>query len=176
MNPKRISVPVDIKIQVLTEAGYRCAVPTCRAILALDLHHIEEVSEGGGNDPYNLLPLCPTCHALYHRGTIRRESISAWKQLLVSLTDSFGSRVVDDLLLLEDQHEDNTIEFSGDALIHFGRLVAAKLVEYGTVVWNGRIEHQKYRIVLTQKGRQLLDAYRAGDLNAASVASSIKNT
>jgi len=29
---------------VLTEAGYRCAVPTCRGILALDMHHVWEVA------------------------------------------------------------------------------------------------------------------------------------
>ena len=46
---------------VLTEAGYRCALPTCRGILAIDLHHIWEVNAGGGNDPSNLIALSMVC-------------------------------------------------------------------------------------------------------------------
>ncbi len=45
----RKPIPASLKREVLAEAGYRCAVPTCRGILALDLHHIEEVQEGGEN-------------------------------------------------------------------------------------------------------------------------------
>jgi hypothetical protein len=72
---ERKKVPHNVAVAVLTEAGYRCAVPTCRTILAIDLHRMVEVAEGGGNEPGNLLALCPTCHALYHRGEIHRESI-----------------------------------------------------------------------------------------------------
>jgi predicted restriction endonuclease len=82
----RKAVSNTVAVAVLTEAGYRCAVPTCRSILAIDLHHMEEVSEGGANAPGNLLALCPTCHALYHRGAIQRESIYTWKSILVSLS------------------------------------------------------------------------------------------
>ncbi len=86
---ERKKVPQKIVVAVLTEAGYRCAVPTCRTILAIDLHHMLEVSEGGGNEQGNLLPLCPTCHALYHRGEIKRESIYTWKSVLISLSQAF---------------------------------------------------------------------------------------
>src|SRR5690349_13496502 len=74
---------------VLIEAGYRCAVPTCRNILAIDMHHIIEVKDGGPNEPSNLLALCPTCHALYTRGTIPKEAINAWKTMLVTLSHAF---------------------------------------------------------------------------------------
>jgi hypothetical protein len=37
---ERKNLPIKTRTAVLTEAGYRCAVPTCRNILALDLHHI----------------------------------------------------------------------------------------------------------------------------------------
>ena len=85
MTKKRKYISKKARIVVLTEAGYRCAVPTCRTILAIDLHHIIHVSEGESNDPSNLLALCPTCHALYHRGEIFKDSILAWKQLLIDL-------------------------------------------------------------------------------------------
>src|ERR1700728_1479184 len=81
---ERDDIGLKTKTLVLTEAGYRCAVPTCREILLLDLHHIWEVSEGGGDEATNLIALCPTCHALYHRGKIRVESIYAWKAMLIA--------------------------------------------------------------------------------------------
>jgi 5-methylcytosine-specific restriction endonuclease McrA len=59
----RKPIPASLKREVLTESGYRCAVPTCRTILAIDLHHIIEVEEGGKNELSNLLALCPNCHA-----------------------------------------------------------------------------------------------------------------
>ena len=74
----RKKIPADCRQLVLHEAGYRCANPTCRTILTLDIHHLEYVSDDGGNDPANLLPLCPNCHGLHHSGVIPRESIRAW--------------------------------------------------------------------------------------------------
>jgi len=73
---------------VLREAGYRCGVPTCNTTLALDVHHIIHISEGGGNDPLNLFAVCPTCHALYHRGVISRESIKVWKARLIAINSA----------------------------------------------------------------------------------------
>lgn len=82
---KRKPISNKLRLKVLTEAGYRCAVPTCKTILAIDLHHIIQVRDGGGNIYANLIALCPTCHALYHRGVIAKESIAYWKDLLVKL-------------------------------------------------------------------------------------------
>src|SRR5690242_2534416 len=98
---QRTPIKADVKLAVLTEAGYRCAVPTCRTILALDLHHIIEVQEGGPNELSNLIALCPTCHALYTRGTISRESINVWKTILVALNHAFDKETVSNLLFLK---------------------------------------------------------------------------
>lgn len=46
----RTKIPGNVMRDVLIEAGYRCAVPTCRNILAIDLHHIVEVKDGGSNE------------------------------------------------------------------------------------------------------------------------------
>ena len=113
----RKAIPKPITVQVLTEAGYRCAVPTCRGILAIDMHHIIEVSVGGDNGPENLLALCPTCHALFHRGIISRDSIFAWKAMLVSLSHAFDTNTIDDLLFLAQpavQHGLVNLQNGGD--------------------------------------------------------------
>jgi HNH endonuclease len=127
----RTAIPLDVRVQVLTEAGYRCAVPTCRNILALDLHHIVEVKDRGPNDASNLLALCPTCHALYTRGTISREAINTWKLMLVTLNHAFDQESISNLLFLyhtqkeidartlkimEDQERKQSIRMDGSEL------------------------------------------------------------
>jgi len=102
---ERDKLPLKIRVIVLTESGYRCAVPTCRNILALDMHHIWEVSAGGSDDPSNLIALCPTCHALYHRGHYKQESIYLWKAMLVAITRAFDVEAIDRLLFLESCKE-----------------------------------------------------------------------
>jgi HNH endonuclease len=156
-------------IQVLTESGYRCAVPTCRTILAIDLHHIVEVSEDGSDDPANLLALCPTCHALYHRGTISQESVYLWKGVLVALSRAFDVEALDDLLFLSTI-QPNQLGVSGDGVLKFSRLIAASLATFHLLIQNGPLV--MYEVRLTLKGQMLVDAWKAG--NREAVANALK--
>jgi hypothetical protein len=52
---KRQKLSIEIRQQVLHEAGYKCANPTCRSIITLDIHHLDYVSEDGENLPTNLI-------------------------------------------------------------------------------------------------------------------------
>ena len=56
-------------------AAYRgvCAVPGCGCRLWVDLHHVRAFAAGGGNEPSNLVPLCPGHHRLLHRGRMGLE-------------------------------------------------------------------------------------------------------
>jgi HNH endonuclease len=102
----RRALPVATRRAVLAEAGYRCAVSTCRTILALDLHHIEDLQEGGGDEVSNLIALCPTCHTPYPRGTITRDAIRSWKGLLVALNQAGAKNVARAYVVLG-----STVEF-----------------------------------------------------------------
>lgn len=44
--------------------GYRCAL--CDSPRGLQIHHIMKRSQGGSNDPHNLITLCMYCHATAH--------------------------------------------------------------------------------------------------------------
>jgi HNH endonuclease len=158
---ERDNLPLKTRLIVLTESGYRCAVPTCRQILALDMHHVLEVSAGGGDDPSNLIALCPTCHALYHRGTIKSESIYVYKSVLIAITRAFDVEAVDRLLFLESCQNDFLI-VSGDGLLHFGRLIAAGLASVNQKA-NNNWQIVTYAVNISAKGRQLIDAWRQGD-------------
>lgn len=167
MSSDRKAVPQGVRLEVLTEAGYRCAVPTCRGILALDLHHIEEMADGGGNDLANLIALCPTCHALYTRGTIARESIQVWKGMLVALGQAFDTHAIDQLLFLATPPSMQLL-ISGDGVLQFSRLIAAGLARFDLRMQNGPMI--LYGVSLTTSGASLIEAWRAGrrtDLESA---------
>jgi hypothetical protein len=118
----RKPIPASLKRDVLAEAGYRCAVPTCRTILAIDLHHIIEVQEGGENELSNLLALCPTCHALYTRGTISHDAINVWKTIIVALNHAFDKESISNLLFLKKTLT-NEVAVSGDGVLKFSHLM-----------------------------------------------------
>ena len=158
---KRKKIPSDVKLLVLTESGYRCAVPTCRQILAIDLHHLDEVSEGGGDGAENLVALCPTCHALFHRGTIQREALFVYKSLIVSLLGAFDHKTIDLLLFLDCLAEVPLI-VSGDGTLTASRLIAAGLA---SVILKANNANQlvTYQVSLTSRGSQLVAAWKSGD-------------
>jgi hypothetical protein len=158
---ERDNLPLKTRVIVLTESGYRCAVPTCRNILALDMHHIWEVSAGGGDAPSNLIALCPTCHALYHRGTIKQESIYVYKAMLVAITRAFDVEAIDQLLFLESCNKDFLV-VSGDGALHFGRLIAAGLASIDQKA-NNNWQLVTYALNITDKGRLLVHAWKQGD-------------
>jgi HNH endonuclease len=128
---------------------------------SLDMHHIWEVSAGGSNDPSNLIPLCPTCHALYHRGTYKQESIYVWKAMLVAITQAFDVRSIDTLLFLETLKKDFLI-VSGDGALHFGRLVSAGLATIDQKANNNWLL-VTYAVNISEKGRQLVHAWKDGN-------------
>lgn len=158
---ERKRIPINIKTQILTEAGYRCAVPTCRELLLLDLHHIYQVSENGKDELANLVALCPTCHAYYHRGHISRESIFAYKSILVAINRAFDLESIDRLMFLESLAKDFLI-VSGDGVLHFDRLIAAGLASFAPKS-NNRGLLVTYSVNLSPKGKMLIQAWKSGD-------------
>ena len=159
-NTTRTPIPASLRRDVLAEAGYRCAVPTCRTILAIDLHHIVEVSEGGGNELSNLLALCPTCHALYTRGTISRDAINVWKTILVALNHAFDKESISNLLFLK-QTITNKVPISGDGVLKFSHLIASGLAQYQLFMQNGPL--LLFVVFLTPKGNRIIDAWFSGN-------------
>ena len=157
----RTAIPNSTKVAILTESGYRCAIPTCRAILAIDLHHLIEVSEDGSNDATNLIALCPTCHALHHRGTIPRESLYCYKSMLVSLNNAFDRDAIDKLLFLYHTPRD-FLALSGDGVLSFSRLIAGGFVQMQMMA-NNAWQLVTYQVFLSPKGRLLIDAWVSGD-------------
>lgn len=165
---ERQKLSVSTVTQVLTEAGYRCAVPTCRGILALDMHHLWEVNAGGGDELANLIALCPTCHVLYHRGTISQESVYAYKAMLVAIGRAFDVEAIDRMLFLSMCPKDYLV-LSGDGVLHFSRLIAAGLVGVEQKA-NNAWQLVTYAVNISPKGQMLIHAWQQGDRTAIATA------
>ncbi len=165
---KRTKLTRDTQTAVLIECGYRCAVPTCRGILAIDLHHIVEVVEGGRNEAGNLLALCPTCHGLFHRGTYTRDAIYAWKGVVVALSQGFDRDSMDLLLFLDADTVAKELLVDGTGVLRFARLIAAGLALFRTVGVNGA--QVLYEVRLTTKGSTFVSAWKRGDREAVAAS------
>ena len=158
---ERKSLKLSTTTIVLTEAGYRCAVPTCRNILALNFHHMLELSKDGGDDPSNLVALCSYCHGMYHLGHFSAEAIYAWKAMLVAISRAFDLDAVDRLLFLSPLPKDFLI-VTGDGLLHFARLIAAGLAT-AELKANNNWLIVTYAINISPKGKLLIDAWKQGN-------------
>jgi HNH endonuclease len=160
---------------VLMEAGYKCANPTCRHILTLELHHIVWVKDGGGNDPSNLVALCPNCHSLHTTGHIPKDAVDTWKSLLVSLNNPH--RASADLLLVlynegqglaqvtDQSSQPPPFRFTGDGLGVLAGILTSGLVEIsrrfsGASFTGGGMP--SFEVRLTDAGRRLVEAWRSG--------------
>ncbi len=171
---RRASIPSSVRRAVLIEAGYRCAVPSCRTLITLDIHHIVEVREDGGNTLGNLLALCPNCHALFTRGEITREAIESWKGVLVALNQAFDKETVSFLVFLGTPEARNLV-VSGDGVLRFAHLVGAGLATC-QLKWSDQGSFdQRLSVQLTDKGRRLLDAWTSGNRTELRAALSHAN-
>jgi len=165
MSSQRKKIPLATKKLVLHESGYKCGNPVCRTIITLDIHHLELVSKGGGNSDDNLLPLCPNCHALHHKGEIPIESLRAWKMILLSINEGYDRRSIDTLLALDRM---NSLFLSGDGVLACSSLVATELIS--VTEFQQRVNEpntKTYHVHLTDRGRLLVEAWKRGDQQAA---------
>jgi HNH endonuclease len=165
---KRKKTATDVRTLVLHEAGYKCGNPVCRHVITLDIHHLTPVAQDGENVPENLLPLCPNCHALHHRGEIPMQSLRAWKQLLLALNEAFDRPSVDTLLTLSKLHK---LYVTGDGLLACVSLVAGGLIdvlhgqhysEPGEYQWDFG-GAPIYTITLSERGKSFVAAWKSGN-------------
>src|SRR6266498_3877474 len=157
----RKEIPPSIRRAVLEEAGFKCANPTCRAIITLHIHHLYYVSHGGSNDPDNLLALCGYCHDNHHQRVIPNESLRTWKMILLTLNHGFDRRSLDLLLFLDRLNEPN-FYITPDGLLEFASLVASRLVDAEKLS-----PYPNWRVFLSEKGKLFIEGWRSGDERGA---------
>lgn len=155
----RKALPTDVRTLVLHECGYKCANPACRMVLTLEIHHLEQVADGGSNDACNLLPLCPNCHTLHHNKVIPLSSLRAWKHLLLALNQAFDTKLIDLLLTL---HKMQRVWVSGDGVLQCSSGIASGLIKV-----ESRVNADNYFVCLTDKGKIFVSSWEAGNEEGA---------
>lgn len=86
----RPAVPTALKRELYEEAGYRCAIPTCRGTSALEMAHIRPWSEVREHVYDNMIVLCAVDHTRFDRGEIPRPSIQVFKDNLMLLNGRYS--------------------------------------------------------------------------------------
>jgi len=168
MTRNRKHIAPSTRDEVLRESGYMCGNPTCRHVLTLELHHMVWIKDDGGNDPTNLIALCPNCHSLHTAGHIPSSAIRHWKGILHALNHAF-SRESMDLLLFLNSKDAQKMWLSGDGVLKFSGLIAAGLVKFEQQAWMNTISipgpapSSSHKLKLTEKGEALIAAWLAGD-------------
>lgn len=165
---KKGRISPSTRQSAMIETGYRCAVPTCRSSLSLDVHHIIQTSDGGSDKIENLIVLCPTCHMAFHRGTYTEEAIRVWKMTLLQLHNSHDRNAVN-LLLFLDRLNFPQFTVTADALLPFAPLVTSGLVNVTPKIFTSpatqtsgvNVEH-RYMVHLSEAGQSFLKAWKDG--------------
>jgi hypothetical protein len=160
----RVAIPVSVKREVLIEASYRCAVPRCLDAIAIDVHHID--GNPANNDQSNLIALCPTCHAAFHRKTYSVEAIRFWKLMLQQLNAAYDRNTINLLLMIAHMEEAGwkKFEVTGDGFLPFSPLLVGGLI-FVTVFHRAAYDRgiPYYEIALSDRGRAMMKAWKEGD-------------
>lgn len=97
----REPIPADLERALFIEAGYRCAIPTCRVVAPLLIEHIEDYARVKEHKFENMIVLCANCHGLKGSGPRRldRKALRQFKANLSLLNHRYGEverRILDD--------------------------------------------------------------------------------
>jgi len=88
--------------------------------------------------------------------------------MLVTIGGAFDLEAIDRLMFLSMCPKDYLV-LSGDGVLHFARLIAAALVNVELKA-NNAWQLVTYAVNISDKGRQLIDAWKAGNRAAISSA------
>lgn len=131
----------------LAEAGFRCTVPSCRALHDLDAYPLD--------DSDDRVCLCANCYGRYDRENHPSLNVMrVYKNRLVELGKALSRENIDSLFYLSKLE---WLAVSGDKVLEAAALLNAGFLyaDYKTA--------PHYRLRLTLKGRQFLEAWQHGE-------------
>ena len=141
----------------MKEAGYRCAVPNCRALTSLDVHPIGQEDD--------LICLCGTCSDRYQRDGVPSEQVmTVYKIRLQEMTRAVDRQSLDLLFYLTKLE---WLAVSGDKVAEVAPLLNAGYLyaDYKSAQGQVATPAPQYRLRLTNKGKQFLDAWQNGEID-----------
>jgi hypothetical protein len=82
MAKKRKKIPPDMKLNLVKEAGMKCANPGC-SNYRTHIHHIQEWHVYRTHNKDHMIAICPSCHDAVHHGKLSIEdaTVYRWKEI-----------------------------------------------------------------------------------------------
>ena len=155
----RPPIPRPLERMILMEAGYRCAIPTCKQT-PVEICHIVPYSKVLKHEFDNLIALCPNCHTRYDRHQIDLTSMQQYKSNLSVINgrySDFEQRILR-FFLENPEYKEIRLSLSGNNEIQIMNLVKDGHLEYirgSTQSFSVGVDPDRiYR--LTQKGREFI--------------------
>jgi hypothetical protein len=81
---------MQIRRDLLVEAGHRCAITRCKTIITVHAH-IVDFAKSKDHSFGNLIALCPNCHELHTRRIIDTKALRQYKANLSVLNGRYGT-------------------------------------------------------------------------------------
>ena len=129
----RPEIPAEMKRAVQEEAGYRCAIPTCRDKGPFDFEHIEEWSKVEKHEFHNIILLCVSCHARVTRkntsaAPISKGALRTYKRNLAIISGRyslFEMRMLEGYFELKMQRvsQEDSITFESEVVEDVGAFI-----------------------------------------------------
>jgi len=162
----RKNVPQKLRRELMAEAGWRCAIPTCRVSSPLQLAHIDPVENEGENDFFNMIVLCSNCHGRFDNKNekyMTRDAIINIKKNLMILNGRYGSFEIRVMEYFLENSEKNSIQlFDRDFDVMY-------LIKDGLIAHDGKrganaINLPPKTYLLTEKGKKFLERWKSAIL------------
>lgn len=156
--------PEKLKKELYLEAGFRCAIPTCRQAGPLDIAHIHALNDGGPSDFNNLIVLCPSCHRKYDEGKTKfldKEAMLQYKanlQIINGRYSAFELRLLEDFL---DSEKTEVLLFGREIDIRY--LLKDKLLEESSKRYANSSGLSSKLYFLTAAGRSFIEKWKKGE-------------
>ncbi len=84
-----------LQYKILTRDDFLCGIPTCTSRANFQAHHIWWRSDGGPDDPWNLITLCAAHHQMVHEGIVEIGGWAPWALIIRQGVDPRNNRAAD---------------------------------------------------------------------------------
>jgi len=115
MPQSREAIPRELERALLMEAGYRCAIPTCRVTGPLEIDHIDDYARVQEHRFENMIVLCRNCHGLKgdRRRQLDRKALRQYKANLAIINGRYGDLERRVLLHFAENPRSDVIDLPG---------------------------------------------------------------
>jgi len=138
------TIPAAIRREVEQEAGYRCAIPTCRDKGPFDFEHIDEWSKVQKHEFHNIILLCVSCHARVTRknttaAPISKDALRRYKRNLATVSGRyslFEMRMLEGYFELKMQRvsKDDSIAYETEVVTDVGAFIGNNAIHFASEI------------------------------------------